>query len=196
MLTITGVKRQKRSAVERGKVSMRRIRCVPGGVSKIAPVLAILIASLVIIGMGRAPAEPSNLVTIETQNGIAHIFNVEIADTQRTRAKGLMFRKEMASDAGMLFLFPQQKMLSFWMKDTPLPLDIIFVDRKGRVVHIARDTKPFSLRPISSELPALGALEVNAGTSDALAINVGDMMRHPYFRNVAEDLGGKTGTDP
>ena len=98
-----------------------------------------------------------------------------------------MFRKEMAADTGMLFLFPQQRLLSFWMKDTPLPLDIIFIDRKGRVVHIARDTKPFSLTPISSEMPALGALEVNGGTSHALSINVGDILRHPYFRNVEEE---------
>ena len=166
---------------------MRRIICAQHGIFRTTHLIAVLFTSLVLMGMGRVPADHSNSVTIETQSGALHVFTVEIADNQRSRAKGLMFRKEMASDVGMLFLFPQQKMLSFWMKDTPLPLDIIFVDRKGEVVHIARDTEPFSLKPISSQLPALGALEVNAGTSVALSLNVGDVVRHPYFRNVAEE---------
>ena len=174
---------------------MRQTIFPPKKSFRLGHLLAVVLASLVLIGMGRAPSEQSDLVTIETQAGATHVFNVEIADNQRTRAKGLMFRKEMASDGGMLFLFPRQQMLSFWMKDTPLPLDIIFIDREGEVVHIARDTKPFSLAPISSQLPSLGALEVNAGTSDALSIDVGDVIRHPYFRNSAQELGATTGAE-
>ena len=72
------------------------------------------------------------------------------------------------------------------MKDTPLPLDIIFIDSKGEVVHIAQNTKPFSLSPISSQLPAASALEVNAGRTDALNITIGDIVRHPFFKNVED----------
>ncbi len=84
----------------------------------------------------------------------------------------------------MLFLFPRERRLGFWMKDTPLPLDIIFIDRAGSIVHVARHTTPFSLDPISSHFPAIGALEVNAGVTEDLNITIGDVVKHPFFKNM------------
>ena len=72
------------------------------------------------------------------------------------------------------------------MKNTPLPLDIIFIDRKGLIVHIAQDTTPFSLEPIPSHFPAISALEVNAGVTGELNIKSGDVVRHPFFRNTVD----------
>lgn len=133
--------------------------------------------------MGRPPSEGVRDVYIDTAAGGVHLFAVEIADSERSRARGLMFRSELGANEGMLFLFPRERRLSFWMKDTPLPLDIIFIDKDGTIVHIARDTTPFSLKPIPSQFPAISALEVNAGKSEELGIAVGDIVRHPYFHN-------------
>lgn len=147
-------------------------------------VLAILGGAL---AMGKAPSEQTETVRVETKQGRAHTFMVEVADDPRSRARGLMFRDELDRDNGMLFLFPRQKRLSFWMKDTPLPLDIIFIDKVGTIVHIAVDTTPYSLDPISSQYPAIGALEVNAGVSKDLGIETGDVVRHRFFKNVQVD---------
>ncbi len=148
-----------------------------------------LVAFLALAAMARAPLERLESVVLETQEGQRHTFSVELAENQEERARGLMFREHLDRDAGMLFLFPRQRRLSFWMKDTPLPLDIIFIDRDGVIVHIAENTTPFSLKPIPSHFPAVGALEVNAGVSTDLNIKIGDVVRHPFFRNMPDTEG-------
>lgn len=101
-------------------------------------------------------------------------LSVEIADDEQERAHGLMFRKTLSEDGGMLFVFPRQEPRSFWMKNTPLPLDILFLAADGEIVAIVRDTTPFSTASINSIEPAKYALEVNAGYCARHGVNVGD----------------------
>ncbi len=112
-------------------------------------------------------------------------FTVEIADDAEERAQGLMFRQEMAEDAGMIFLYEDVAPRHFWMKNTFLPLDIIFFDAGGVIVHVAENTTPFSLKTISSVEPAMGALEVNGGVTEALGIGPGTVLIHPAFAGAA-----------
>jgi uncharacterized membrane protein (UPF0127 family) len=129
---------------------------------------------------GRLAALAANELTIETAAG-SHRFTIELADTPETRARGLMFRRSMLPDHGMLFDFKIEQPVAFWMKNTPLPLDMLFIDGKGVIVQIAADTTPFSEAPIPSRQPIRAVLEVNAGTAERLKIAVGDRVRHPIF---------------
>ncbi|MBN2423900.1 MAG: DUF192 domain-containing protein [Calditrichaceae bacterium] len=97
----------------------------------------------------------------------------EIADTQYERAQGLMNRKKLAANQGMLFIFEKENMQAFWMKNTPISLDIIFLNADMRIVHIAWETEPFSLRSISSVYPAMYVLEVVGGFCDIYDIQPG-----------------------
>ncbi|WP_420393295.1 DUF192 domain-containing protein [Acuticoccus sp.] len=107
-----------------------------------------------------------------------HTFKVELADDPIERQRGLMFREEMAPDAGMLFDFGREGERSFWMKNTILPLDIIYARSDGTVVSIARATTPFSLEAVPSNGPARFVLEVNAGVADAIGLAPGDRLVH------------------
>lgn len=100
-------------------------------------------------------------------------FKVELAKTYKEQAKGLMHRKTLPSDSGMLFLFDDTRPRWFWMKNTQIPLDIIFFDAHFRVVHIAKNTKPFSLERIHSKVAARYVLEINAHLADRHKISVG-----------------------
>ncbi|MET1415374.1 DUF192 domain-containing protein [Roseibium sp. HPY-6] len=121
------------------------------------------------------PQEELNVQSGET----AHRFQVEIAATDRQRSRGLMFREEMAADHGMLFIFESEGDRYFWMKNTPLPLDIIYIAANGAIVSIAADTTPFSEKTIPSGAPAQYVLELNAGTAAKLGIDVGDKVSSP-----------------
>ena len=110
---------------------------------------------------------------IETSKG-AHSFNVEVAESDTQRARGLMFRTEMAPDAGMIFLYRRDRILKMWMANTYLPLDMLFIAADGQVVHIAENTIPLSRATISSRRRARAVLELNAGTASRLDISVGD----------------------
>jgi uncharacterized membrane protein (UPF0127 family) len=121
-------------------------------------------------------ALPVEKLVVETEQG-EMTFNVEVAATDAHRARGLMFREEMAADAGMLFLFDTEGDRYFWMKNTPLSLDIIFIGANGVIVNIANDTTPFSEKIVASTGPAKYVLEVLAGTSKRLGIKAGDKVR-------------------
>ena len=124
---------------------------------------------------------------IDTATG-KHDFTVELARSDAEREKGLMFRRTMEPGHGMLFDFPRTDRLLFWMKDTYIPLDMVFIARDGHVVSIKRDAKPLDETLISSEGPAAVVLEVNAGVADKIRLKVGDAIKHPIFH---EDAGGK-----
>lgn len=123
-------------------------------------------------------AERSQL-TIETAGGEIHEFEVELAETNAERAQGLMFRRSLEEGTGMLFLYPRSQRISMWMKNTFIPLDIIFIDEVGRIVRIAQRTIPESTASISSGEPAKAVLEVNAGVTQRLGIDEGDQVHHP-----------------
>lgn len=150
----------------------------------------VLLALLVMLGVGAASAQ-GNLETfakdelvLVLQEGARHTFAVELATTPAQKAQGLMFRPALAADAGMLFVYEREGLRTMWMKNTEIPLDMLFIDRRGQVVHIVERTVPFSLETVSSDLPALAILELNAGTVSRLGVETGDRILHNIFQDV------------
>jgi uncharacterized membrane protein (UPF0127 family) len=119
-------------------------------------------------------------VTVESASG-AHRFAVELAVTPQQRAQGLMFRERMPAEAGMLFLYPAPQMISMWMKNTLIPLDMLFIAEDGRIIHIAERAVPGSLATFSSGQPARAVLELNGGTAARLNIAPGDRVLYETF---------------
>ena len=118
-------------------------------------------------------------VTLHSSQRNPISVRVEIVATPEKRSFGLMYRKNLPEAHGMLFLFPREQPLSFWMKNTPLPLDIIFINSAHTIVNIAANTKPFSEEPLPSSLPAQFVLEVNAGFCQRYGIEVGSQAKLP-----------------
>lgn len=120
-------------------------------------------------------------VEIVTASGKVH-FDVELADSDAERELGLMNRPSLPADRGMLFDFKQVAPVSMWMKNTLIPLDMLFVDSSGRIISIGQG-KPLSTRLISSGGAVLAVIELNRGTARAKKISVGDQVLHPIFQN-------------
>ena len=129
------------------------------------------------------PASAADLepLDFETAAGPRH-FQVEVARTDADRERGLMFRRNLPPDRGMLFRFEKEDRIYMWMKNTYLPLDMIFVGKDGRVVSVARNAEPLSERIISSQEPATAVVEVIAGVADRNGISKGDRMVFPASR--------------
>ncbi|WP_279602105.1 DUF192 domain-containing protein [Methylobacterium sp. E-005] len=125
-----------------------------------------------------AKAEP---LTIVTKSGPKR-FDVEVMRDDAGRSRGLMFRRHMAVDHGMLFDFEQDVPVTMWMKNTYLPLDMVFIRPDGTISRIAADTEPLSTAIIPSGGPVTAVLELNAGTAAKLGIQPGDRIEHPMFR--------------
>lgn len=123
-------------------------------------------------------------LTIETAPGESHEFSVELARTTEQMAQGLMFRTRLAADAGMLFDLDPPRRVSMWMKNTPIPLDMLFIAADGRIVAIAADTTPQSLELIDPGVAVRAVLELSAGTAARLSIEAGDFVRHGWFEAV------------
>ena len=119
---------------------------------------------------------------IVTKSGV-HVFSVEMATTEEEKTTGLMYRKELADGKGMLFDFSPEQEVSMWMKNTYIPLDMIFIRADGRILRIAENTEPQSTRIISSGGLAKGVLEVIAGTARKYGIAPGDRVAHPLFND-------------
>ena len=128
-----------------------------------------------------AAGQPLEALSVITASG-EHKFMVEIADDDVERARGLMFRPPLEDDRGMLFQFPAASEQSFWMKNTPSSLDIIYIDPRGRIVSIASHVTPNSETPIPSNGAANGVLELRAGRADEIGARPGDMVKHAFFR--------------
>lgn len=136
----------------------------------------------------RQPDFPVSRLTVETAAG-RFDFTVEVADTRARRKRGLQHRQTLAADAGMLFDYKESRPVSMWMKNTVVPLDMLFIDAAGKVVRVARDTRPLSLTPIPSGEPVRAVLELNAGTARRLGIRRGDRVHHPIFGSPADRRG-------
>ena len=117
---------------------------------------------------------------IVSQSGV-HVFSVELATTDEERERGLMFRKELPDGHGMLFDFETERSVAMWMKNTLIPLDMIFIRADGRISNIAESTEPMSTRIIPSRGAVRAVLEVAGGTAKRLGIEVGDRVAHPMF---------------
>lgn len=121
--------------------------------------------------------QPARTIPLVIQsNGRSHDFTVEVARTPQEQAKGLMFRKSVADDGGMLFPFTPPRTASFWMEDTPIPLDMLFVRTDGTIAFIAAQRKPNSREPISAGIPVGAVLELRGGRAAELGIREGDMV--------------------
>ena len=122
-----------------------------------------------------------------------HTFTVEVADTDDSRERGLMYRESMDPDAGMLFDFGREDFMSIWMANTIIPLDILYVRANGEIAKIVTGAQPFSRRPMSSDYPVIAVVELNGGRTLELGIEPGDVVHHPLFGNV--DASGPEAQD-
>ncbi|TCT11414.1 hypothetical protein EDC22_104173 [Tepidamorphus gemmatus] len=148
----------------------------------------VLVLALALLAFQPASAQRADqavdggIAVVETASG-AHSFTVELAETPAQRARGLMFRRQMAPDHGMLFDFGTDDEVRMWMQNTYISLDMVFITRDGVVHRIERNTTPLSTRTISSKGPVRSVLEVIAGTADRIGLKRGDVVRHPIFGN-------------
>ena len=139
---------------------------------------------------------PDPLV-IETDNGPV-MFTVEVAATQDARTRGMMHRDSVAPDAGMLFDFETEQVISIWMRNTRIPLDIIYIRADGTIAKIVANAVPYSLRPMYSDFPVISVLEIAGGRSAEAGIAPGDLVRHPLFgtAEAVEDAAPATEGEP
>lgn len=139
----------------------------------------VALAFVVVLGVPASAQQFQPLVIVSGDQ--RHAFEVELAATPQERAQGLMFRRSMPVDRGMLFDFGRVDMVSMWMRNTYIPLDMLFIRADGSIARIARDTEPLSERSITSGEPVLSVLELNAGVTARLGIEPGDRVEHPLF---------------
>lgn len=146
------------------------------------PAVATHTSAPAVVGgaVGKPPAGFEVLETV-TPSGRTRFF-VEIADNDAEREKGLMFRKEVAPDRGMLFDFKTPREVAFWMKNTLIPLDIIYIRTDGTVLSIARNTTPLSETPIPSGGPVVAVLELAGGRAGQIGLMPGDRIEHRIFK--------------
>ena len=145
--------------------------------------MSLVAASVVFAAFYTTPAARAASIQpleIATRSGV-HVFSVEMATTEEEKTTGLMYRKELPDGKGMLFDFSPEQQISMWMKNTYIPLDMIFIRADGRILRIAENTEPLSTRIISSGGLAKGVLEVIAGTAQKYGIQPGDRVAHPLF---------------
>lgn len=136
-------------------------------------------------------AQPAALQTydsaplvIDTAQGPQH-FTVELALTPAQQEQGLMYRRHLAANAGMLFVFADSRVQTFWMHNTLIPLDMLFIAPGGRIVDVHERAMPMSDATIVSHAPAIAVLEVNGGTADRVGIKIGDVVHAAALGNVA-----------
>lgn len=118
---------------------------------------------------------------VQLANGKVHRFNVRIANNDQTREKGLMGVKTLPEDQGMLFVFDDLTPAQFWMKDTLIPLDMVFIDGMGVVSSVHSKARPLDLSVISSKEPVKAVLEISGGVAEKLGIDRGDQIISPIF---------------
>ncbi|MCJ2057020.1 DUF192 domain-containing protein [Methylobacterium sp. J-048] len=143
-----------------------------------APVTAHPVLAQAAMRESAAKTEPLTIATKAGPKG----FEVEVMRDDAGRSRGLMFRRHMAADHGMLFDFERAEPVTMWMKNTYLPLDMLFIRPDGIVSRIAADTEPLSTAIIPSGSPVSAVLELNAGTAAKLGIQAGDRIEHPLFK--------------
>lgn len=148
-----------------------------------SPALPRLLALLLLLAWtGAARAQALEPLTLVTRDGARHALSVEVARDPAARAQGLMFRRSLAPDRGMLFDFERVEPLAMWMQNTYVSLDMLFIRADGTIARIAADTEPLSTREIPSGEPVLAVLEVPAGTAVRLGVRPGDRVEHALFR--------------
>ena len=143
--------------------------------------LFAIVSLFLMYNLCEASASVKSELSIITSNGSKHNFLVEVARTEEEKKIGLMFRKTLAKNAGMLFLYKREALRLMWMKNTFIPLDILFIDKKGVIKRVVKRTVPHSLATISSRQSVLAVLELRGGVTSSLDIKKGDRIYHPAF---------------
>lgn len=159
---------------------------------KSLPLLLLWILSAICTGVavGAEPvmeplsAFPQSTLTIITPDARQHVLNIWFADTPAHREQGLMFVKQLPDNTGMLFVFDRPQPVAMWMKNTLIPLDMLFIDSNGRVDSIIANATPMSLKVLQSKSDVLGVLELAGGTAAALNIHAGAIVKHPAFASM------------
>jgi uncharacterized protein len=146
----------------------------------VSGLLATALALALPPGTANAKGARVETIVIETASG-HHSFATEIADTEPLRSRGLMFRRHIAADHAMLFVWETPIEAAMWMKNTYIPLDMLFVASDGHIAHIAANTTPQSLEIITAGKPVRAVIELAGGTAARLGIRPGDVIRHPLF---------------
>lgn len=143
----------------------------------------LFLATAFVFALNAAVVAQGPLNVISAKQGAQKIeWAVELASDDESRTKGLMFRKEMAPLHGMLFRFTAMRSVSMWMKNTFIPLDMVFMNEQGAVTHIHTGAVPHSLDIISSNGPARFVLEINSGEAEKYSLTVGQQFQHPWFQ--------------
>jgi uncharacterized membrane protein (UPF0127 family) len=149
-----------------------------------APRAWAALALLAAVGCWAQPAAnggfPRSALQIHTRSGL-NWFNIRIADTDQHRELGLMFVTHLPSDEGMLFPEDKPQIMSMWMKNTLIPLDMLFIDARGRIVCLLADAKPESLEILSCDKPVKAVLEIGGGEAQRRGIKIGDTVVHATF---------------
>lgn len=149
-----------------------------------AAVLLLALMLLIAVPGGAAELPLQQFATAQltiVSTGGRHLFTVELANTPAQMEQGLMFRRSLARDAGMLFDFKEPTMATMWMHNTLIPLDMLFVDQHGRIVNIAQRAVPQSDETIAAAAPVRAVIELNGGTTERLGIKPGDRVLFPIF---------------
>lgn len=123
----------------------------------------------------------ADALCLDVEGGAVLRYEVELAATPSARSRGLMFRHELSPRTGMLFDFGRDEIVSMWMKNTFIPLDMVFADRSGVVRRIVRNARPRSFDTISSRIPVRAVLEIAGGEAERIDLAAGDRLRHPVF---------------
>jgi uncharacterized protein len=147
-------------------------------------VVFLLVAAGTGVAAAQVAAFKTSAVTIDTASG-ARQFNVELAVTAEEQAQGLMYRRALPAEAGMLFDFGGTRPATFWMRNTLIPLDMLFIAADGRVADLHERAVPLSEAMIESKVPVRAVLELNGGTVARLGIKPGDVVHHAIFGNAA-----------
>jgi hypothetical protein len=146
----------------------------------------LLIASSAALSQSAAPeplsAFPQSILAVKTANGKVVNFKIWLADTRQREEQGMMFVREMDVHTGMLFMFPENKPVSMWMKNTYVSLDLLFLDAHGKIDYIEANATPQSLAIIGPKTPEYAVLELKGGACEQLGIKVGDRVIHGNFK--------------
>jgi uncharacterized membrane protein (UPF0127 family) len=142
---------------------------------RLGQLIWLWIVAAVVIGCDKSPS--TGLRTVKMTIG-SRTYTLEVAETVEDRRKGLMFRESMPADHGMLFVFPEEEELSFWMRNTRIPLDIIFINSAGQVVRVAQ-MKPYDESSVPSGRPAIYAIELNQGEVEKNGVREGMTLEIP-----------------
>jgi uncharacterized protein len=142
--------------------------------------LSVVASGLALTACATAPSAKTVPLSIASASGAVHKFKVEVAATEAEQERGLMFRKSLPEDGGMIFPMNPPRVASFWMKNTVIPLDMIFIRADGTIANIASETAPYSLQPVYANEPVAAVLEVAGGKAAKLGITEDDKVSWPH----------------